>query len=89
MTIEQRPIIAARGGLHVTEGMLRAEEELKVVGAGIADMSGFADHAQDIRLIQQSGVYGGTNLMRQLVLEKEGKRLAELVVEHGAIRQFP
>lgn len=87
--IEQRAIVAARRRTHVAERVLGFEEKLEVVGAGVADVSGLANHAQDVRLVQQRGMHSGAHLVGKLVLQQERKRLAEPVVEHGAVRQFP
>lgn len=57
MPVEQRAVVTTRGRAHMAERMLGFEEELKVVGAGIADLGSFADHAQDIGLIQEGGVH--------------------------------
>lgn len=73
----------------MTQCMLGLKKELKEVGAGVTDILGFAYHTEDIGFIQKCGVYGGAHLMRQLGLHEELEGLAEFVVEHGAIRQFP
>ena len=66
----------------MTEGMFCAEEKLEVVSSGVADLGGFANHAKDIRLIQERRVHSGTYLMRKLVLKQKSKRLPESVVKY-------